>query len=114
MKPPSLTSRVKFQRRAPATNDGAGNTLAPWSDLVTERAEIKTARGGEAVDAARLAGRGVFFVRVRANSVTRTLTAADRLQDLDAGRVLAIVSVETAGPRDAWVSLVCESGRADG
>lgn len=111
---PSLTSRVKLQARGASANDGAGNAISGWIDIASERAEIKTARGGESVVAARLAGREVFVIRVRANAVTRALTAANRVLDLDSGRTLGILSVESAGPRDPYVKLYCESGRADG
>lgn len=116
---PSLTTRVKVQRRALATNDGAGNTTTAWADYLTgERAQVlpywPEASTTEAIQAARLEGRSVVFVTLRASAATRAIDTGDRILDLDTDRAYGIIGLDPVGPRDSYIRFACETGRADG
>lgn len=111
-----LRDRVKFQRRAEG-DDGYGNTEGSWGDLGVERdCSLVPTRGGEAVQAGRLAGTASWDLWVRADSGTKSLTVGDRVVDArNPARVLNIVF----GPadmdgRNTWLLLQCMTGQADG
>lgn len=93
--------------------DGAGNVLGDWFPRGAFWAEIRDLRGGEDVLAGRLQGRSTVLVILRANAATRTIAPDDRLIDLATNRTL---NVRHATPPDhrAFITLLCESGVADG
>lgn len=112
-----LRQKVKFQRRANTGGDGYGNTEGPWGDLSIERScSLTPSRGGETVQAGRLAGSAAWDLWLRADSGTRTLKVGDRAVDSrDATRVFNI----RFGPSDmdgtnTWLFLQLEQGVADG
>lgn len=110
-----LADRVRLERRAETTNDGAGNTLTPWREVAggNLRAQIRELRGDETLQAAKLQGRAPCLIILRSSSVTRTITAEDRLVDLAGDRALNIRHVEPPG-RSGYITLYCEAGVADG
>lgn len=59
-----LRYRVKFSQRD-TVNDEYGNPSTGWVDKFTVAANITPLQGGEAVQAARLAGRQPVTIRVR-------------------------------------------------
>jgi len=110
-----LRQRVGFERRTTG-DDGFGNTQGDWSDLRIDRScSLLPARGGESVQAARLAGSAAFDLWVRYDSETVLLTTADRVVDRRADRTFNI----TFGPEDMdgdrrWLLMQVVSGGADG
>src|SRR5690606_33449321 len=73
-----LTARVKFQRRA-AAGDDYGNPVAGWEDLGVSRAcALTPTRGGEQVQAGRIAGTAGWDCWVRSDAGTRSLRTGDR------------------------------------
>ena len=69
--------------------DGAPNAFgevdASWAEQFTRAVKLSYFKGGEAVEAARQAGRNVFKVRLRACALTRTITTDWRARDLRRG-----------------------------
>ena len=64
-----LRYRVKFSERN-VVGDEYGNPTTGWVDRFTVAANITPQQGGEAVDAARLAGRQPVTIRVRRSADT--------------------------------------------
>lgn len=111
-----LRQKVSFQRR-PTTDDGYGNVDGDWADLDIERwASLTPTKGGESVQAGRLAGAASWDLWVRNDSGTRTVATGDRVVDeRDPTRTFNIVF----GPADMagdgkWLLLQLQSGVADG
>lgn len=110
-----LRQRIGFQRRAD-TDDGFGNVQGEWTDLGLDRwGSLTPTRGGETVQAGRLAGMGTWDLWVRNDSGTRSLTVGDRAIDLRSGQPFNI----GFGPADMdgrrqWLFLQLTSGGADG
>ena len=93
------------------TPDGSGGRAATWSELQRAWAELRYAHGREAVQAGKVTGSAVFKVKVRSDPVTRALTAAHRMRDLDRGLAFNIREVDPiSDPASVW--LVVESGVA--
>ena len=68
--------RVAFDENTGATGSLGGTTVA-WIERHRCRAQWIYQRGDEAVQAARLAGRKVYKIKVRACVATRALTPGD-------------------------------------
>ena len=68
-----LRYRLKFSERD-TVNDDYGNPSTGWTDRFTVSGNITAKVGGEAVDAARLAGRQPVVVTVRRSPDTRLVT----------------------------------------
>jgi head-tail adaptor len=78
----SLRHRVTFAERD-TTQDEYGNVSGGWIDRCTVAANITPRLGGEAIDAARLAGRQPVMIRVRATPLTRRITTDWKATDQD-------------------------------
>lgn len=108
---PAQLERVQLERRK-AHDDGAGNANGAWEKLGgVLRATITETNGGEAVLAAKLQGRQVCTVELRAAGDVRGLRTSDRIIDLTNGRVLKIRHVPGM-PRAGFVTIICEAGVA--
>lgn len=110
-----LRAKVKFQRRASGTDD-YGNPVSGWADLgIERRASLLPARGGEHVQAGRIAGKAQWDCWVRSDSGTRTINAGDRIVDArDASRTFNISFVGDMDGDRRWLLIQAESGGADG
>lgn len=107
-----LRERVAFERRAVA-DDGFGNeTAGEFGEAFRVAARIKPARGGETVQAARLAGRQPVVVTVRCSSDTRRVTTDWRVRDVRAGVIYNIRSIVNPDERGAYFDMECEAGVA--
>jgi head-tail adaptor len=111
----SLRRSITVERRGTA-NDGYGNTLTDtWSPVISaEPAEIRPARGGEAVEAGKIEARGLFDVRVRQSSRTLQIRASDRIKDARGSEIWNVRYIENRDMRGKFLTLVCESGVAHG
>lgn len=112
-KAPHLRERVAFDRPT-LSPDGYGGRVSGWSEAPAShecRAELIYLRGGEAVEAARLAGRSVYKVRVRQCAQAREISADWRMRDLRRGAEYNVREVDAITDR-AWIFLVVESGVA--
>lgn len=110
----ALRDRVRIERRAIVPDDGFGNTRGDWEELATLSADILELTGGEFVQAAKLEGRGVCTVMLRASALTRSITADDRIVDRSLDRVMNIRHVAQPRLKSIYVLLTCEYGVADG
>lgn len=79
-----MRERVAFDENTGATGSLGGTTVA-WIERHRCRAQWIYQRGDEAVQAARLAGRKVYKIKVRACVATRALTPGCRMRDLRRG-----------------------------
>ena len=61
------------------TLDAYGNTEQSWSTLTTRMADIREARGKERIQSGALRDGGAATIRIRSDSVTRTITTAMRV-----------------------------------
>ena len=104
-----LRDRITIQRAATA-DDGYGNTVVGWADLLTVWADVRETTGKEAVAAGRVESSRTATVRIRASSDSRAITEADRA--VIRGRVWNIRSVAEVGNDRAMLDLLCEAGVA--
>lgn len=113
--PSDLRQRVKFQRRAEGT-DAYGNAVADWRDLGIERfASLTPSRGGEDVQAGRIAGVVSWDCWVRSDGGTRSLNTGDRAIDLrDPRRAFNITFIGDMDGGRKWLLIQMQSGKADG
>lgn len=91
--------------------DGFGGRNDGWAEQLQARAHFRFLRGGEAVQAARLAGRQPVVVTIRSSAAARAITPAWRMRDLNAGEVYNIRAIVPTDDR-RFLELTCESGVA--
>ncbi len=122
-RPGQMKSRVRFDKRGTATNDGYGNIISEFAEQFTRSAEIKPLKGGETVMAARLEGKQPALIIVRRDSLTLTINTNWRCAEIVDGTS----SPPTLGPwfnirgdpqdmeqDKRFLTMVCDSGGADG
>lgn len=85
-----LREKLTFQSPT-AADDGYGNTTEGFATEFSEWARLQPKVGGEAVLAARLAGRQVYLIHVHSTSETRTIAPDWQAVHSD-GRVFQIKS----------------------
>lgn len=122
-KPPGaneLRSRVKFQKRGDANNDG-GVIKADWVDipLASRACRLMPVRGGEETMADRQAGVTLFDLVVRFDPVTRAINTDHRvvvesMAGQASGRVFAIKWAEDLEAKSRWIVMLLEAGKGDG
>lgn len=107
-----LRDRLKFQRRGTG-DDGYGNETDAFADLNIERpAKVTATRGGEDVQAARLAGKASFDIWLHHDPALTAVKPHDRVVDVnDPARVFNI----RFGPEDMdgdrrWLFIQAELG----
>lgn len=109
-----LKHRVTFASRG-IVDDGYGNEVAgDWEDRFTVWSALRAGGGSEAVVAARLEGRQVLNVYVRASTQTRQITSDWRMKVTNHGvdRTYAIDAQPDALTMPGWIYLQVESGVA--
>ena len=113
-----LTERFAFDSPTTAP-DGFGGQEVGWSEEFQRRAQVIYSRGNESVEAARLAGRSIYKVKVRSDSGTRQITTDWRARDVRRGLPSGVTGDALPGTRynireadtitdRAWVYLVVE------
>lgn len=105
----ALRERVTFQRAIPF-DDGFGNVISGWADLMERSANIRETPGKEVVAAGRIEAAKTATIRVRSCPATRGVTAADRVQAR--GMVWNIRSVLAVGDGRELIEFLCEAGVA--
>ena len=71
--------RAEFQRLTEGAVDAYGNVYTGWATLVTRWADLRERTGKEAIQGGALSDVGKATMRVRQDSTTETITAADRV-----------------------------------
>ena len=109
-----LYQRVAFDRpeRAP---DGHGGVMVGWAPdeaAVRVRARFLYLRGGESVQAARLAGRQPIVVTIRNSSEARTIGTEWRMRDLSTGKEYNIRSGPVPSDDRQYLEFTVEGGVA--
>jgi head-tail adaptor len=101
-----LHDRVAFD--APTGGkDAFGGDDESWSEVCEVAAQWIYAKGDEAVQAARQAGRSGYKIKVRSSVATRGLTTDHRMRDVRRGTTWNITEVDAVANK-AWVYLVAE------
>lgn len=107
-----LRERVAWDKRGTVV-DEYGNETGAFVEQFTSRANYTHLRGGEAVLAARLAGRQPVVVRVRSSANSRAIAPDWRMRDLGTGVNYAVRSVAPAeNVGGFWLDILVESGVA--
>ena len=109
MKAGDLRDRVTVQR-ATQGDDGFGNTISGWTDLLTIWASVRETPGKEVVAAGRVEASRTATIRVRVSSLSRGVTAADRVRAR--GQIWNIRSVSAVGDGRELIEFLCEAGVA--
>lgn len=110
----SLNQKVAFEVRVEGNPDAPrdlGNRRLGWVEQFVCYAAFQHLTGGEAVIAARLQGRHMQIIRVRASSRTRRISADWRARDARRGTTFNIRDVVESVDRQ-WIDLLCEAGVA--
>jgi SPP1 family predicted phage head-tail adaptor len=110
----TLRYRVTFAERN-TSQDEYGNASTAWAERFTVAAGIFPRLGGEAVEAARLAGRQAVVIRVRKSPDTKQITADWKATDQD-GREYnvrsAIDPLLGDGGHGFYIDMLAETGVA--
>jgi SPP1 family predicted phage head-tail adaptor len=109
-----LRHRVTFAERN-TIEDEYGNVSTDWTDRFTVAANIIPRLGGEAMDAARLAGRQPVIIRVRHSPDTVQVTTDWKATD-QAGKSYnvrtAIDPLMGESRHGMWIDMLAETGVA--
>jgi head-tail adaptor len=109
-----LRYRVTFAERD-TTQDEYGNVSGGWVDRFTVSANIIAKLGGEAVDAARLAGRQPVLIRVRKSPDTRLITTDWRATDGEGREYNIRTAIDPLigdSRHGLWIEMIAETGVA--
>jgi SPP1 family predicted phage head-tail adaptor len=103
--------RVRFERRT-TTDDGFGNVVGAWSDLITVWASFRPRFGRESVEAGRLESTTTGTLTIRRSSASSAITAADRVVFVTGEWEGKILNIRSIVPTPAGVEMVLEEGVA--
>jgi SPP1 family predicted phage head-tail adaptor len=109
-----LRYRVTFAERD-AVEDEYGNVTTGWTDRFTVSANIIAKLGGEAVDAARLAGRQPVVIRVRKSPDTRRITTDWKATDGEGREYNIRTAIDPLigdSRHGLWIEMIAETGVA--
>lgn len=101
--------RVTFQRMA-STTDVYGNTTGDWSDHATRYAHLIERLGQEDIEQGALQDVAVATMRVRADTITKAITTADRV--VSRGIYWAITSIMQVNSKGDLLEMRLEKGIA--
>lgn len=109
-----LNRKVRFDARQSST-DKYGNDVAEWAAIVEdEPAQIRPLRGSEDLIAARITGRQIVEIKVRYSARTVQVTTDHRAVNVATGETYNIRSIENRDERGRYLTMLCESGVANG
>ena len=100
---------VTFQRMA-STTDVYGNTTGDWSDHATRYAHLIERLGQEDIEQGALQDVAVATMRVRADTITKAITTADRV--VSRGIYWAITSIMQVSSKGDLLEMRLEKGIA--
>jgi head-tail adaptor len=111
----ALRYRLKFAERD-TVNDEYGNPSTGWADRFTVSGNITAKVGGEAIDAARLAGRQPVILTVRRSPDTKLITTDWKATEVESGTEF---NIRTAidpfignSNHGLWIEMIAETGVA--
>ena len=109
-----LDKRIRFERRRPV-DDGYGNVRDEWEPLFQRFCNVKPVQGREQVEAGVLESTFRAVVKVRRDSGTKAVTAADRIvfETPPYSGLAANIRSIIPQPDNAFIDLVVEQGVAD-
>lgn len=97
---------LAFDKRE-EVDDGYGNSVAGWQEQFVRSAAMRSRGGSEAVIAARLEGRNLMGIYVRADSETRAINTDWRARDLRSRTEYAVIHVDAVtDPQWVYLDLV--------
>ena len=105
-----LRERVVFQRLSEGTVDAYGNVYTGWTALASRSADLLEQKGKEKISGGVLEDNNLATMRVRSDSTTATITAADRV--IARGITWAIKNVIQIDAKDTMFEFVLEKGVA--
>ena len=105
-----MRDRVTFQRNVEGSVDAYGNVYSGWSDLATRSGDLREQKGKEKISGGALQDAGMATLRVRSDSTTQTVTAADRVSAR--GIIWAIKNVSQVDAKNTVLEFVLEKGVA--
>jgi head-tail adaptor len=93
-------------------DDGHGGKVQGWGNTVTADASFRFLRGGETVQASRLAGRQPVVVTVYDSSQTRAIRPSWRMRDQRSGTIYNVRSGPVPTDDRQYLEFTVESGVA--
>jgi SPP1 family predicted phage head-tail adaptor len=105
----NLRDRITVQR-AISGDDGYGNTIVSWADLITTWADVLDQLGREKLASGRLEASRAATVRVRRSTQSLGITAADRI--VARGQTWDIRSIAEVGRNREMLEFLVETGVA--
>lgn len=107
----ALSERVMFMR-PDTVSDGYGGQTTGYVDAFTDAARLTPRMGGEAVQAARLAGTQPYSMTVRSHTETRKVTPAWRVRNVRTNATYNIRAVSNPDERNAYQEFLIVAGEA--
>jgi len=102
--------RAEFQRLSEGAVDAYGNVYSGWSSLATRWADMRERTGKEDIQGGVLSDVGAATMRVRSDSTTQGITAADRV--IIRGKIWAIKDVIQVDRKGTMLEFKLERGVA--
>lgn len=102
--------RVTFERLTEGAVDAYGNVYTGWEIVAARSADLRERTGKETITGGALGDKGMATMRVRSDSTTAAVTAADRV--IARGYTWAIKNVIQADAKDTMIEFVLERGVA--
>jgi len=102
--------RAEFQRLSEGAVDAYGNVYSGWSSLATRWADMRERTGKEDIQGGALSDVGAATMRVRSDSTTQGITAADRV--IIRGKTWAIKDVIQVDRKGTMLEFKLERGVA--
>jgi len=102
--------RAEFQRLSEGAVDAYGNVYSGWSSLATRWADMRERTGKEDIQGGALSDVGAATMRVRSDSTTQVITAADRV--IIRGKTWAIKDVIQVDRKGTMLEFKLERGVA--
>lgn len=105
-----LRERATFQRLNEGAVDEYGNVYTGWSDVGTRSADLRERTGKETIQGGALSDVSVATMRCRSDSLTASVTAADRV--VIRGYTWAVKNVIQVDAKDTMIEFLLERGVA--
>lgn len=98
--------------RPDTVSDGYGGQTAGYVDVFTDAARLTPRMGGEAVQAARLAGTQPYTMVVRSSNQTRQVTPEWRVGNMRTNATYNIRAVSNPDELNAYLEFLVVAGEA--